>query len=454
MKKISVLIFVLITTISVYSQSYLQDGDRCFDNSDYDCAITHYNNAFKYATGKDKQIAEIKLTRAKWCSEHIKSANQAFNIKNYTVAKEEYQKVLDSNPNDSYAQSQIAKCDNAINPPKLRKATTSELTDIWNNKYGVNPERRQRLMNAGIDPDDAQRRINNGEGKPAASPQSNVYLSIAKQDVSFNSTGGSEVIYINTNANDYKIIFLPVWCQIINKTGSSFSLKCEPNNTGQPRSSWFKVYAGEKEVKINITQNGKSNTTNSLAQQNSYKGKRNCFNCPKGSGRTVGITIGYSNKALYHLEKNLKVAELDGVVMGLRIEPLFKYGFGLNTGVFYEVYSSSKQNDFSKSVINIPVNLEYRLNFHRNFSIFFYGGANLDYVMEATLPFNYTGAGKVELYSGYFDSERFVPFLEYGGGIRIGLLQFNVSANHFLNVKDDFNYELSPGYTATVSLML
>ena len=168
----------------------------------------------------------------------------------------------------------------------------------------------------------------------------------------------------------------------------------------------------------------------------------------------MGITIGYSNKALYHLEKNLKVAELDGVVMGLRIEPLFKYGFGLNTGVFYEVYSSSKQNDFSKSVINIPVNLEYRLNFHRNFSIFFYGGANLDYVMEATLPFNYTGAGKVDLYSGYFDSERFVPFLEYGGGIRIGLLQFNVSANHFLNVKDDFNYELSPGYTATVSLML
>ena len=148
-----------------FYQSYIQNGDLCFENGDYTCSISHYENAFKNASGKDKQVAEIKLTRAKWCSEHLKIANQAFEAKNYSTAKEEYQKVLDSNPQDSLAQSQIVICDNASNIPKLRIATSADIKDIWNNKYGILPERRQNLINAGIDPDDAQKRINAGEGK-------------------------------------------------------------------------------------------------------------------------------------------------------------------------------------------------------------------------------------------------------------------------------------------------
>jgi tetratricopeptide (TPR) repeat protein len=448
MKRLVIILFAIVAAIAANGQNYIQDGDRCYDNSDYDCAITNYNNAFKYASGKDKQIAEIKLTRAKWCSEHIKTANQAFNNKNYTVAKEEYQKVLDSNPNDSYAQSQIVKCAKAINPPKLRKATSSELTDIWNNKYGVNPERRQKLISAGIDPDDAQRRLNNGEGKPAA-----ITLSVGIQNVSFIAIGGSRTINVTTNASNYQITYLPSWCRVGHKSSKMFTLNCDANTAVTSRSDWFKVTAGDKEIRINVTQSGQSNSSNSVAQQNGYSSNSNCFNCPKGGKRPVGITLGYSNKALYHLDKNLKVAELDGIVVGVRVEPLFKYGFGINTGIFYEFYSSPKQNDISKSVINVPLNLEYRFNFHRNFSMFFYGGASIDYVMEANLPYNFPGTDNEDLYSGFFDSERFVLFLEYGGGIRMGLLQLNVSTHHFLNVKDDFNYELSPGYTASISLM-
>ncbi len=162
---IAVFIFVIVAFLA-NSQTYIQDGDRCFDAGEYACAFNNYDTAFKKESGKEKKIAEINLTRTKWCLDHIKMANEAFFTNNYSTAKDEYQKVLDSNPKDNYVLSQIEKCDNVLNPPKLRKATTEDLTDIWNDKYGVNPQRRQDLINAGIDPDDAQSRINSGEGKP------------------------------------------------------------------------------------------------------------------------------------------------------------------------------------------------------------------------------------------------------------------------------------------------
>ena len=133
MKPIIILFFAFIAAFSAYSQTYIQDGDRCFESGDYACAVTNYNNAFKSATGKDKQLIEIKLTRAKWCDEHLKTANQEFSGKKYTTAKDEYQKVLDSNPKDSYAQSQIMKCVNALTRPKSPKATTAELTSNSDN---------------------------------------------------------------------------------------------------------------------------------------------------------------------------------------------------------------------------------------------------------------------------------------------------------------------------------
>lgn len=55
--------------------------------------------------------------------------------------------------------------------PTLRKATAQDLADIWNGKYGNMPERADRLKAAGIDPVDAQNRINAGEGKPAPAPE-------------------------------------------------------------------------------------------------------------------------------------------------------------------------------------------------------------------------------------------------------------------------------------------
>jgi tetratricopeptide (TPR) repeat protein len=411
MRRVTILILAIIAAFSAYSQTYIQNGDNCFENGDYTCAISKYNEAFKLASGKDKQIAEIKLTRAKWCAEHIKTANQAFNNKNYTVAKEEYQKVLDSNPKNRYALSKLEDCNKALNPPAtpaLRKATTAVLTDIWNNKYGNMPERRQKLIDAGIDPDDAQKRINNGEGKPATFANQKITLGVSNQNISFTASGSSTIIDVITNSNDYKIILLPPWCKIKSKSPTGFSLVCDANTSGLSRSSWFKVTAGDMEIKVYISQAGLKNSTTSYGLSKPIK-NRKCFNCPKTKS-TLGLTLGYMQKSFDNTE---------GVQFGLRIEPLFKYGFGINTGVNFAVYSnnlfraSNEGIKLEQPTINIPLHLEYRLNFSKWFNVFIYGGAGIHIITDS---------------KNYLTPTTF----DYGGGLRINHLQFNLGQSLYL----------------------
>ena len=435
MKRIFILLFVLVTILPIYSQTYLQEGDLCFDRGDYACAITNYNEAFESANGKDKQITEIKLTRAKKCAEHIKIANQAFNRKNYSIAKDEYQRILESNPKDSYVQSQIEKCDIALNPPKLRKATTEELTDIWNNKYGIMPERRQKLIDAGIDPTDAQQRINRGEGKPDTSTKQTatksiettqaITLNVSPQNVYLIANGDRKTIDVKTNAKDYQIADLPSWCKIANKYSSWFILSCDANNTGQNRNGWIKIIAGGEEIKINVTQP----TNRTISSTNT----KSCFNCPNAN-YPWGVSLGYVTKNLDYYDSYTDYApsyyqkKLEGFQIGVRFEPLFKYGFGLNTGLFYEYYHLNSSSDtdyysdyeYQEQLLSIPLHLEYRFNFSRYFNVFIYGGAGIDLITNND-----------------FKDLSVQSSLDYGGGIRIDHIQINIGQNLKLNNRSD-----------------
>lgn len=439
MKRISTIFFVILTAFSAYSQNYLQDGNRCFDKGDYACAISKYEVTFKSASGKDKQIAEIKLATARKCAECINTANQAFNSGDYRLAKDYYQKVLDSNPKDEYAKSQLEKCNTALNPPPkptLRKATTAELADIWNNKYGVLPARRQNLINAGIDPIDAQTRINKGEGKPIVlSQQTITTLTVSSENITFNANGGSTKIDVKTNASDFEVALLPYWCKIGTKSSNWFSLVCDASN-GMPRDSYFRVTAGGKEILIYINQSGIVSTqTNTNSNSSSNKTDKptiksnKCFNCPKAK-YPWGFTLGHINKAVefnqgdYYSGYN----EIDGIQLGIRFEPLFKYGFGLNMGLNYEYYStfnsykySDDEYNFQEHVLNIPFHLEYRFNFSKYFNIFAYGGVGLDIITDSSFS---EFATKVAI--------------EYGCGLRIDHVQFNIGQSVILK---DFDFE-------------
>ncbi|NLO69348.1 MAG: hypothetical protein GX102_00010 [Porphyromonadaceae bacterium] len=418
MKRVYILFLALITSMPAFCQSFIQDGDRCFDAGDYACAIAKYENAFKNTTGRDKQIAEIKLTQAKWCADHLESGNKEFEAKNYFIAKQDYQKVLDTNPNDIYAQSQIAKCVEILNPPRLRKATTAELTDILNNKYGSHPQRRQNLINAGIDPDDAQRRINAGEGKPPENENQVITLSVSKSNLFFPSFGGtSEQIKVFTNASSFTIPtgYLPWWCTVKTYTGY-FTVTASANHNDTSRKDWFVVNAGGRDLRINVEQDAQTRTTTQQStttnSQASQRNEKKCFNCPKARN-PVGLVFGFTQQPIVGYV-------MDGVQVGLKIEPLFKYGFGLNTGINFAGFSKDIlkfqffEDDFDAHAINVPLHLEYRLNFSKWFNIFAYGGFGFNFV---------------DLNHNNFI---FPTTIDYGGGLCINRIQFNVGQSLYL----------------------
>lgn len=87
MKKALIIIFCFASVSIAFGQTALADGDNCFDNGDYSCAEQKYREAMNTATGRNKQMSEIKLSRARSCAKWLSIANRAFNSRNYLDAK-------------------------------------------------------------------------------------------------------------------------------------------------------------------------------------------------------------------------------------------------------------------------------------------------------------------------------------------------------------------------------
>jgi tetratricopeptide (TPR) repeat protein len=413
MKRITLLFFAVITALSTCGQTYtyLQEGDRCFDDGEYACAINRYGEAFKSASGKDKQVAEIKLTRAKWCAEHLETATRAFADKDYKTAKDSYLKVLDSNPKDEYVTAQLEKCEEMLGT--VLKISTENLSFPYTggrdtvmiktnaDSYSVNhlpqwckiqrhkeylvvicdanPNKTARTDYITIIAKDKTVKINvsQAEAPTTLSVSSNVHIGIIY----------SNIIYVKTNANGYQITDLPAWCRVYDKRSDWFELVCDYNNSKQPRTGKFKIVADDKEEIINIEQ--------------SRRPKR-CFNCPKDKDDfiNIGLTFGIATTHYYNYDSRVQI--------GLIYEPRFKYGFGLNFGLNYEWYSDD--STVKNNILNINADFEYLFNFSQSFNPYIYGGTSFDYGYSTV-------------------SDRFCKYIDLGAGIRIDHFRINAVKN-------------------------
>ena len=395
-------------------------------------SVSKENLSFTSAGGKSEQITVYSnagtysvTSLPSWCSVQTYSGYFVItcNTNTETTSRNGYSMVA---AGDKNVRVNISQSGATPKQPEttLRKATTAELTDIWNNKYGVTSQRRQNLINAGIDPDDAQMRVNKGEGKPVPVP---ITLTTSKQNISFTTSGGIATIDVKTNASDYKILDLPSWCTISSKYDTWFSIRCNANNSNQSRMGWFKVLADGKEVKIMVSQVGTK--------------VKKCFNCPKGNISSWGMNFGYA-------ETNYEYSNTytqPGFQVGLRYEPLFKYGFGLNFGLNFEYYNYdydeySDNNYYSyeiaESALNFNAGLEYRLNFSKWFNVYVYGGVSFDYSLSLDAIYN---GETYNLYDNADDDPmRFFKYVDFGAGFRINHLQFNITRSILW---DNFEYE-------------
>lgn len=75
----------------------------------------------------------------------------------------------------------------------------------------------------------------------------------------FSSYGGSETFYVSTDASSWTTWGIPSWCTVENKTASSFVIRCKPNTSPSTRTDYMKIQAGDKEVRIDISQAGDAN---------------------------------------------------------------------------------------------------------------------------------------------------------------------------------------------------
>lgn len=160
---------------------------------------------------------------------------------------------------------------------------------------------------------------------------------------------------------------------------------------------------------------------------------------------------------------------LNGLQAGIRVEPLFNYGFGIDTGLYYEFYYSQSKPmlsddgstrfrpSYEEHALYLPLRLEYRLNFSDNFQLFFYGGLGLDYTISAKIKTNSEDVYYEE--DDAYDSavwKKFNASLEYGGGLRIHGVQLNFTmSNGLVKMEDEADgvFKLSKPLAVSVSYM-
>jgi hypothetical protein len=300
MKQIIVLFMILATSTSVLAQTPLVAGDNCFGTGDYVCAQLKYQEAMKIATGRDKQIAEIKYSRAKSCDDWLTAANIAFNNGDYQTAKENYQSVLNENLNDPYAQTQLEKCNNAIRDGiKLSVSrenmtfsriggnetiivttnaesysisqipswcTVRKYSDYFVIYYSANSDITTRNGSFKITADNKEVDLYVTQPK-----KSNTTLSVSPKEIFTNANESVAIINVNTNSSDYKITDLPYWCRVKSKHASWFSLEYNTNYSRSLRSGRFKVIAGDKEIKIYVNQSASTQSSTSTVKNEKKK---------------------------------------------------------------------------------------------------------------------------------------------------------------------------------------
>lgn len=165
--------------------------------------------------------------------------------------------------------------------------------------------------------------------------------------------------------------------------------------------------------------------------------------------REFGFAGGYVQKWL-HLSDGVQTAgvnyfgeeaHMHGFQVGVPIQPVFGYGLGLNTGLYFEGYfanwrdtDSYEDISMTEMCLYMPVDFMFRLPLGENFSIYATGGIGIDWSIETTLSSDGYDDWKID-YSEEGAPNHFNFSAEFGGGIQYKALQ--VSANYQIGLNNN-----------------
>lgn len=128
-----------------------------------------------------------------------------------------------------------------------------------------------------------EKRINiSQDGKPATR------LSVSTENVSFGKDGGRRTLTVSTNGEWRIGVGTASWAHT-SISGNTITLRVDENNSGDERTDYFTVVAGDKDVRINISQEGGPS-----AEINRIRQKHNFIN-GYSKGMLIEVEFDVSN---------------------------------------------------------------------------------------------------------------------------------------------------------------
>lgn len=154
---------------------------------------------------------------------------------------------------------------------------------------------------------------------------------------------------------------------------------------------------------------------------------------PVGQNRPFGFSIGYTSKQLKDVDGKYPWVYLGddeskkssaSLRLGFYWAPEFRYGVGIQTGLYYELSTSKYQEeDFkmseSEHTLSIPLRVQYRYEIIKDLSVFLYTGPSFDISLAYTGKASYMGEEeKYDMYGEDSDIKRFNMLWGVGSGVR------------------------------------
>ncbi len=310
MRRFLSLVVVFLFPLVVFGQnsSLLKDAQDLFAAGDYSAAVTKFQEAVNKLSGRERNIAQIQLGTAQTCVTALSKAKSAESSKDFDTAINEYQKIIDANPNDtkvkglqeaarkskreanptltvsksslSFSSSggtqtitvncsmdwtlvdqtssicSVTKSGNVITVTCASNSTTSARNTSFLVRT-VNGAKEQRVSIS-----QTGRVSTSSTTSSSSSSRSSTAsrLEVKPTSISLSSGSGTALVDVSTDANDYSVSLLPSWAKLKSKYSTFFSLSYTENTSTTPRSDWFNVTAGGKTVKVTITQSGKGSS--------------------------------------------------------------------------------------------------------------------------------------------------------------------------------------------------
>ena len=181
--------------------------------------------------------------------------------------------------------------------------------------------------------------------------------------------------------------------------------------------------------------------------------------------REYGIAVSFIQK-WYKVELDGSSANVDfwgeehkmsGLRVGVPVQPLFGYGFGINTGLYCDIVFASNDDPYlaggedvllTDVSLYMPVHLLYRLPLSETFSIFVNGGIGLDLGLAQTQSADGYDDLKLE-YGEEGMQNRFNVAGEFGGGIQFKALQ--LSAGYSIGLTNNKHFYETEGVKSTIN---